>query len=323
MEKEYPGKALFDESIEIIKQRPFMLYLGAGVNEGISYRWKDLLGNLFEYAVLNYSVGRNMPRDTQISLTKYLTEDKNCDVYFKASIIKRLLGREYLPLLQKVIYQRSGNIDDFVASFSGKGAAKRSSTLWKIAELCASGHVAAVITTNYDVFLSNLINHIAGRNGTSAVDIYETRPPLYERIAPGGKTHFPVYHVHGFIPSPDSLINLKPENVVLSQDEYFNAMLQPHSWQTTVQAYYFMNFPCLFIGCSMTDWNVLRLVASARVQSEGKNTKFAVLRTARADGGDPEACGFFADMRQKIYESILFVDARLLKMLLIEALCFQ
>ncbi|MBN2545507.1 MAG: SIR2 family protein, partial [Spirochaetes bacterium] len=118
------------------------------------------------------------------------------------------------------------------------------------------------LTTNYDEYLTNLINsNKKGGNKNDqriAKDIFHSRNnPILE------KNFLPIYHVHGFIPTPETIIRIKPENVVLAQDEYFQNMFEPYSWQTTCQLHYLMNYTCIFIGASLSDWNVLRLISNA------------------------------------------------------------
>jgi len=72
----------------------------------------------------------------------------------------------------------------------------------------------------------------------------------------------PVYHVHGFLPRGE--ISQASEKIVFSEDEYHTQYIEPHGWSNAVQLYHYMNNVCLFIGTSLTDPNLRRLLDSAR-----------------------------------------------------------
>jgi len=45
--------------------------------------------------------------------------------------------------------------------------------------------------------------------------------------------------------------------------EYLENMAQPYSWQTTTQLHFLRSHACLFVGSSMTDVNMLRMLQYA------------------------------------------------------------
>ena len=85
----------------------------------------------------------------------------------------------------------------------------------------------------------------------------------------------PIHHVHGCI-RDRSVPGTANKDLVLSMDEYFSNIAKPLSWQTTVQLHALTNATCLFVGASLTDINMLRLLTHAK-ENSGRGAVFALL----------------------------------------------
>lgn len=73
-----------------------------------------------------------------------------------------------------------------------------------------------------------------------------------------------VYHVHGFLPQDKEDYNdLGNTLLVFSEDGYHKLMLDPYNWANISQLNFMVNNTCLFIGLSMTDPNMRRLLEIA------------------------------------------------------------
>jgi hypothetical protein len=118
----------------------------------------------------------------------------------------------------------------------GKLKNKPAKLLESVAALCRSGRVQSVVTFNYD-------------------ELLEYRISKTKNIT--------VHHVHGVIPDVKYKSHAT-EEIVLSMDEYFHNMAKPFSWQTAIQLNALTGSPCLFVGTSLTDINMLRLLTYAR-----------------------------------------------------------
>jgi hypothetical protein len=68
-----------------------------------------------------------------------------------------------------------------------------------------------------------------------------------------------VFHPHGFLPRTNwQESRRKP--IVLSEDDYHDLYADPYSWANLVQLGLLMNHSALFVGCSLTDPNMRRLL---------------------------------------------------------------
>jgi hypothetical protein len=74
-----------------------------------------------------------------------------------------------------------------------------------------------------------------------------------------------VLHVHGLLPRDEQGPVLPPPPLVLSEDEFHRLMNDPHLWQNRCQADAFAWRDCLFLGLSLADPNLRRVIDYATV----------------------------------------------------------
>jgi hypothetical protein len=69
-----------------------------------------------------------------------------------------------------------------------------------------------------------------------------------------------IYHPHGYLPFGKQPTGKEPMDIILSEDSYYREALQPYSWPNMVQLLLFLTRSVLFVGCSLTDPDTLRLL---------------------------------------------------------------
>lgn len=109
-------------------------------------------------------------------------------------------------------------------------------------------NIAHIITYNYDDLIETGLDAI-GYN-----DYYS----VYGKNRDTTK-HLPIYHVHGMISQRG--ISSTP---ILSEKDYHELYKNNHNWANVVQLYAMNNTTCFFIGLSMTDPNLRRLLDFSR-----------------------------------------------------------
>jgi hypothetical protein len=144
---------------------------------------------------------------------------------------------------------------DFIESVRStlyKAGATQSNLLTEIAKvtnLCEGKKgVKGIITYNYDSLLEEALRTI-GRT-------YDRR----DRRDKGSNRGVPLRHVHGFLErsaNPD-------EWIILSEKQYHDEYSNPYAWSNVVQLNAFRETTCLFVGLSMTDPNLRRLLEDSR-----------------------------------------------------------
>jgi hypothetical protein len=69
-----------------------------------------------------------------------------------------------------------------------------------------------------------------------------------------------VFYPHGFIPGPNLDSFPATVGIVLSEDDYFDLYRSPYVWANMVQLTLLLKYTALFIGCSLLDPNVRRIL---------------------------------------------------------------
>lgn len=90
-----------------------------------------------------------------------------------------------------------------------------------------------------------------------------------------GKNTFPVYHVHGYIPDPHEEEIVRSPNIVMALEEFVGQQTGGLSWQDAVQIQAFRTANVMFMGCSMTDLTMKRMINFAH--AHGYKNKIFIL----------------------------------------------
>lgn len=266
----YPVPAeTYQSLLKAASAEGLVLFIGAGVNAGKKILWRDLLMKLFDEAMEQAIFGHLSDKDKR-TLRTWVFEHRCLNYYEIAELTKFAFGHANNKKLKKFLYSHSINNNE------------KNKLLEAVAELCTSDVVQAVVTYNFDDYLEKeviskipedqkknnawrIIVHFADQTldlnqATSNGNQTDEQPKASEAVNhPCKRLDF--YHVHGFIPLEEHR-KFGPNNqVVFSQEEYFLNMLNPHSWQTTTQLHFLRNYNCLFIGASLSDINMSRLLS--------------------------------------------------------------
>lgn len=126
-----------------------------------------------------------------------------------------------------------------------------------IASPNGKNNIAHIITYNYDDLIETGLDAI-GYN-----DYYS----VYGKNRDTTK-HLPIYHVHGMISQRG--ISSTP---ILSEKDYHELYKNNHNWANVVQLYAMNNTTCFFIGLSMTDPNLRRLLDFSRSDEGASRTE--------------------------------------------------
>ena len=106
--------------------------------------------------------------------------------------------------------------------------------------------IKAVVTYNFDDLLRKYL---------------DDRKIEHVSIFDGSKSYsndqIPIYHVHGYLPKDDDINN---DSVIFGEKEYHIQYGDPHSWQNMIPLKFLRENTVLFIGLSMEDPNLRRLL---------------------------------------------------------------
>ena len=243
---------------ERYQERGLVLALGAGVSTGCNLpSWPELLCRMGEQCF--GSKGRALVEQLMGGGTTLPTI---------AGILesKRPNGLSFLDLLSKELYR------DFPFREITEESQRRelvqfvqdsNSTMRSVAALCAkrvsdvefvsNEMVGAVVNLNVD---SVLLTYVRARYGSYLFRTIESA----SKIGKVGRT--PIYHIHGLAKFHRSNREDGDEAIrcVFTEGEYYDFFNRPHSIFNYTFLYLLREFNCLFIGMSMTDENIRRLL---------------------------------------------------------------
>lgn len=193
----------------------------------------------------------------QPEMAKILLKDKNI---LAARYARQKAGPNFNRIVHNALYR-----DDVVLS----------RCVWAIAR---SG-VHQICTFNFDDFLAEALQ-------TDGTDCVIATPDEAFNSRDEATT---VYHLHGILPRLFRDSELDSARIVFSEDDYHNLYSDPYSWANITQLSLLSSKSVLFVGLSMQDPNLRRLIDIAR--SRGfTNQHIAVFRdpTVRCERKDIE-----------------------------------
>ena len=279
---------LMDQLVRIASDSGLILFVGAGINAKTLPQWNDLLDELLEEAILKAGLEDSRVATHATDLKTWC--DHQFDVCAKASILKQLLGdRNYLLSIQDALFRKAPGAEVSVRNYCENKSKHGSNQLnpdyhllWTVAELASLPFVRGIATFNFDSLLE------------AAILGYGDRHPIAyfgDTFAPEGGSGdgkaLPVFHLHGMLSSPDTLMRRRNESIVFSYDEYLDKNADPLSWESSTPIHLLRNFTTLWIGTSLRDWNMLRLLHAAN-SSRAQFNSYCIQSLEEVRGDAPE-----------------------------------
>ena len=195
-------------------------------------------------------------------------------------LVKQVLYRNVeTKLSHKMVasrtYRENRTLDaviTFCAALPGSVLAPDSESRWE-----TNPRVGGILTTNYDNLVEGSFGSKYGRSLLKPV----TREGSRETVP--GKRVIPVYHMHGYVSyvdDPKEPDGVKASDLVIAEDDYYRTFYNLLGFSNVVATSFLRQFPCLFVGCSMADRNVRRILyhlQRERIHSSEVWEHFAIL----------------------------------------------
>ncbi|MDC1767439.1 SIR2 family protein [Bacteroides uniformis] len=306
------NEANLQQLAEDFKYRKRMaLFLGAGINLGdsicvegckeIDLSWNGLLNGLFTEAFSLLSIGKELSSEDRYIMQNLICVSNKKEIakgfseenwerlrshtsfefppLVQASIIKSVLGNNYINSIRKHLYQQCDKYTMQKIFFKYYGLNSNLPdtdknrpfySLYQLARLIILHHsIIAVVTYNFDKFLTMAIDILREnreefftekemkniRQDRTVEDVFGTYSHSSQE-----KDVLPIYHIHGLIPPYNEFLPVKDNEIVLSMEEFYENTQNVYSWQTATQLHFLCHFTCLFLGSSLTDINTQRMI---------------------------------------------------------------
>lgn len=232
------------------------LFLGAGVSASAKMpSWKDLLKGLMGEVKLKPST-----LDAFKELSSHVLEECGDSYLIMARYLQTAIGKDekqnFPVLIQKHLYN-----DNY-----------KSPLLTTLSQIVQLEKVNEVITYNFDdVLEQNLAEFglVDNEDYTSISKDAEVK----------GHNTLPIYHVHGIIPKEGN-----PDIVVFSEEEYHSRYTNAFHWSNVEQLHALTRMHCFFVGLSMNDPNLRRLLdAACNMNHTNRVNHYAFLRRTKME----------------------------------------
>lgn len=228
------------------------LFCGAGVSidAGIP-TWSNLLKSLLNHI---FTFDKKVEiENIDARIANILQKQINVSPLIVAQYLKNLLGKNFLSNVREVLYKDAKSDSAVISAIASLSKPKR-----------VGRPLNAIITFNFDDLLE---------------DKFKKEGIEFKTIHKDGDRHIkeeiPIFHPHGFLPREGKITT--QHEIVFSEDAYHTQFINQFSWNNLVQLNHLNSTTCLFIGISLTDPNMRRLVdVSARVIGSEDRKHFIV-----------------------------------------------
>ena len=247
------------ELIETLKTQPTTLFLGTGISiDAGAPTWAGLLKMLLARNEKLYPQG--LDENGFDALSKSLGDSL---LVASRYILGKDINKDELPnQIHPFIYQR--NLGDYKVN---------SPSLPVLAKIIKDADkIQSVITFNYDEFLEYELGECGCRYA-----------PFHQKGAlKDGE--LPIYHVHGYVPLK------KPGGskfITLAEDDYHTKYANCNHWSNIEIQHALIRTSCIFIGLSMTDPNLRRLIDYAKQEDDGEIRHYLIIMRPQLDSKVP------------------------------------
>lgn len=275
---------------EEYKNDNIVLFLGAGTSIDANIAtWDTLILELF------------------VSLIDKTLKEKSVRIgkSERENILNEIISQNGSSPLLQTRFLRKGFQDEFeelISKILYKDAVETSDLLEEIGQLCVPNRgklgVQAIVNYNFD----DLVEKNLRRLRVSYHSVYgEGMTPELNELG--------IYHVHGFLPQDKKeYSNLAKSLLVFSEEGYHKLMLEPYNWANMLQLNYMINNTCVFIGLSMTDPNMRRLLEIAAQKRDVEDSEckhYAIMKKFCIEGSETsDAIKSFEGVNESIQESL-------------------
>lgn len=208
---------------------PTDLVMGAGINKDYGAKtWGELINALNE----TFFTGDS---EAEKEIKHYVGQE-----LFTNSTILRTKGFDTYESLNHELYEFK----------ESKSFNDPDSTLYKCVDFLEAHPGTEVITYNYDTNLEYLLK----KRGLLYSTIYDESSFALK------KSLTCIYHVHGLLPYDRYHERRFVDSLVFNEADYYDLYNNPYSWNVAKQLHDFKFHCCLFLGISLTDPDMKRLL---------------------------------------------------------------
>lgn len=290
------NKKLISSLSNAYKRDELVLFLGAGVSVGEVKLPKELKeeqedvglpdwNSLIKRLIYKFFEESNKGTNKIGELDNFLENEFNdFSPIILGRFINEIFGDEFHEKLRQALYEGyNKNIREY-------------SSVYSISKLCVPPRgrlgVSAIVTYNYDDVLEFYLNNSEVKHRS-----------IYLEYECPASDELPIYHVHGFLPQHGEITKEMEESIVFGEHEYHLQYEKAFLWQNVTQLGILREKTALFIGLSMNDPNIRRLLDVAYNYSKSPK-HYAIIRDEWVSYENQNLANIFRNMHEKTFEKL-------------------
>lgn len=236
-----------------LKSGRLTLICGAGVSVGAGIPvWSQLLLRLLESMIKHLSKYHVL--DLGSNAAKEFNERHGATALIIGKYLKNNLGNDFGKEVRDALYHAKPTTCELIDAIVDLARPQRDGK-----------PLDSIVTFNFDALIEE--------NLTAATVLNRA---IYTEAIKHDPNEIPVYHVHGYLPRAGKI----PDEtaIVFSEDAYHSQFIDPFSWSNLIQLNKFTQKTCLFVGVSLTDPNLRRLLDVAWRKSPDKTLSHYIVK---------------------------------------------
>lgn len=236
-----------------LKSGRLTLVCGAGVSVGAGIPvWNQLLLRLLE------SMIERLSKDHSLDLGSNAAEEFNkrhgATALIVGKYLKNNLGKDFGKKVRDALYGAKPTTCELINAIVDLSRPQRDGK-----------PLDSIVTFNFDALIEENL---------SAANILNRA--IYTEAIKHDPNELPVYHVHGYLPRTGRIPD--ETDIVFSEDAYHSQFIDPFSWSNLIQLNKLTQNTCLFVGVSLTDPNLRRLLDVAWRKNPDKTLSHYIVK---------------------------------------------
>lgn len=247
-----PGQPNIDALRKANQDGKLTLVCGAGISIGAKIPpWNILLGRLLDAMLRRLTTGKS---DMAAARSELEGIRENSSL-IAGRYLKNVFKDDFQEEVRTALYQDSDQTCEIIEAIVELARPKR-----------GKAHLDSIISFNFDDLLEQNFK-------TASIE----HKAIFSEGSRSASTELPIFHVHGYLPKSGKLN--RSNQIVFSEESYHDQFVDPFSWSNLTQLNKFTQNTCLFVGLSMTDPNLRRLLdVATRRDASGDKRHYAVLK---------------------------------------------
>jgi hypothetical protein len=293
----------FDETIaslhNALSDNRLTLVCGAGISKTSKIpAWDTLLANILSNASNElYEVIGNSSQNIN---SKELLDKLPKSNLIIARTLQSILKDKFSERVRESLYAERKKLEEYYDSYMAYDLSVHyplSDIMKSIVALArpkrTGKRLDSIITLNFD----DIIEQSLAAPGIDFCSIWKEG-----QIAEAEK--LPIYHVHGYLPMRGALDN---PNLVFGEESYHTQYADPFAWSNLIQLITFSSNICLFVGLSLNDPNIRRLLDYSQRKNPSKR-HFIFYKALSQNDTDKTANRLIENDAQNLGLSVIWIN---------------